>query len=93
MTPLEPSVHFQVVTALIVGLFMVCCVILLYAIRDRSWSPPRRTTRTIWCPKHLRQATIDVRERVSTGMVIKDVKRCSLIDEGVRCHWECLNAG
>jgi hypothetical protein len=63
-------------------------VVLLSCIRDRTW---RRATRTVWCPTHQRAAAIDVSERVSTGMMIRDLKRCSLIETGARCHRECLN--
>jgi hypothetical protein len=84
------SFDIQATLALGVALFLICCLAVLYSIRDRTWSPPRRVTRTLWCPTLHRRATIDVRERVSTGMVIRDLERCSLLDEGEQCHRACL---
>ena len=84
------AMDMQVVAALATGLALICCVLLLYYIRDKTWSPLRRFTQTVWCPTHERRATVDFNERVSTGIANRSVEACSLLERGERCSGPCL---
>jgi hypothetical protein len=83
------AIDIQMVTAMGVGFFLICCVVLFYCIRDPMALPLHRVTRTLWCPTHARKATVEFSERVSTGITIREVERCSLLERGRRCNKAC----
>ena len=84
------AIDMQVMAALATGLFLFCCVVLFYCIRDTTSAPLRRVTRTVWCPTRERRAIVDFNERVVTGIAIRKVEGCSLLEHGERCSGPCV---
>jgi hypothetical protein len=90
MPPL-PAIDGYMAMGVAIVLLLGACVLILYGIRDRRWAPPRRVTRAVWCPSRNRRAIVDFTERVDTGLVVRTVEQCSLLDEGERCSGPCAH--
>jgi len=85
---LIPVYDPSMLIALVMLLFAVCVAAILL-MRDRTWAPPRRVSRALWCDARRGHAVVEFIERVETGMVVRSVLRCSLRDPGERCGEGC----
>src|SRR5512139_1581700 len=83
------SFDVQLVAALAAGVALLACVVVLYAIRDRRSFPWRKVSRTVWCSLHKREATVDVEERMVTGLLDRRVTDCPIRNMGERCDESC----
>lgn len=86
--------HFAVfdpytVFALGLVLLLSLCLLALFEIRDRQWTPPHPVSESVWCPAHGQRVVVDFVERVETGLTLRSVEHCPLRGAGERCGEEC----
>ncbi len=65
------------------------CLAVMFAMRDRVSAPAHPVSRTMWCDRHRGLATVEFVERVSTGLTIRAVRRCTLRALGEHCGESC----
>ncbi len=84
---LDPSL----LIALALALTMAACLVVLFTMRDRTWTPPRLYTQTLQCLEIGRPARVRILEQVQNGIPVRSVQRCSLWVYGRRqCREQCL---
>jgi hypothetical protein len=85
----DPSMMIGLGLASMMGI----CVLVLFTMRDRSWTPPRLYTQLVTCQPTGRPARIRIVEQLQRGEMVRSVQRCSLWAYGRRtCHEECLQS-
>ena len=86
---LDPSLLIGLGLALTMGV----CLVVLFTMRDRTWTPPRLYTQTLQCVEIGRAARVRIMEHVQNGIPVRSVQRCSLWVYGRRqCREQCLHS-
>jgi hypothetical protein len=86
---LDPSLLIALGLALTMG----ACLVVLFTMRDRTWTPPRLYTRTLQCQEIGRPARVRIMEQRQNGLPVRSVQRCSLWVYGRRqCQEQCLQS-
>jgi len=86
---LDPSLLIALGLALTMG----ACLVVLFTMRDRTWTPPRLYTRTLQCQEIGRPARVRIMEQRQNGVPVRSVQRCSLWVYGRRqCQEQCLQS-
>lgn len=87
LTNLDP---FAVAATALVAI-LAACVAILVLMRDRESAPPRLISWQVWCAERGQRAVVDFVERVQTGLRMREVRQCSLLQPGERCSEECAD--
>ena len=74
-----------------ITLFLVACVALLAALRDRRSAPDRLVTQSVRCPQRQEPAVVTFVERLRAGFAVRRVESCSLLDVSERCSEACVD--
>ena len=86
---LDPSL----LIALGLSVTMGACLLVLFTMRDRTWTPPQLYTQTLQCQEIGRPARVRIMEQLQNGIPVRSVQRCSLWVYGRRqCQEQCLQS-
>jgi len=86
---LDPSLLIALGLAVTMG----ACLLVLFTMRDRTWTPPQLYTQTLQCQEIGRPARVRIMEQLQNGIPVRSVQRCSLWVYGRRqCHEQCLHS-
>ena len=83
------NVDPYLIAGLSLCLILGLCLAIMFTMRDRQSAVPHVVSRSAWCERYRRNATVDFIEGTSTGLTLRTVRHCSLRVVGERCGEAC----